>query len=184
MNRIIQTNEDAMPDHVINGHDPCVDAMASMELVQLKLERGPDFGLYFSSIESIFSRLERCRPARLGAVFETLGSLRPSPYTQYAQLVRRCDHDDQLVDELINCVHHYDFIWAGFHDVSLEHTADDAHIRHPISPPQKFVKDHHIDSSDHALARLDDRLRRLYNSLPVGTVLAVIGSSKVDDRLR
>jgi RNA exonuclease 1 len=42
------------------GHDPCEDAIASMELVQLKMEKGPKFGLHSDYLtETMVERLRQ-----------------------------------------------------------------------------------------------------------------------------
>lgn len=172
------------------GHDSCVDAATSMELVKLKLARGPDFGLYFSSTESIFSRLERCRPVRLGAIFETLGSTRPSPFTKHARIVRRCDTDDQLVDEVMNAIGSYDFVWASLHDQSLNYPTFESRFQPPVSPTltSEDAKNNRYNpfSADltGSLSCLDGYVQKIWSNLPAGTVLVVIGATKTDDRVR
>lgn len=190
LNRIIQSDEDTLIDSLVVGHDSCVDAATSMELVKLKLARGPDFGLYFSSTESIFSRLERCRPARLGAIFETLGSTRPSPFTKHARAVRRCDTDDQLVDEVMNAIGCYDFVWASLHDQSLNHPNFESRFQPPVSPTltsEDAKNTRYTPISAHptsSLSCLDGYVQKIWSNLPAGTVLVVIGATKTDDRVR
>ncbi|KAG2187941.1 hypothetical protein INT44_000691 [Umbelopsis vinacea] len=184
LNRIIQSDEDTLMDNLVVGHDSCVDAATSMELVSLKLARGPDFGLYFSSTESIFSRLERCRPSRLGAIFETSGSSRHSPFTKHAKAVKRCDTEDQLVDEVIDAVGCYDFVWASLQDHSLNQPVFDPRIQLPVSP-KLTSEDSKINRYCHTppLSSLDGYVQKIWSNLPAGTVLVVIGATKSDDRV-
>jgi RNA exonuclease 1 len=176
--------------HSVVGHDSCVDASASMELVKLKLARGPDFGLYFPSTESIFSRLERCRPSRHGAVIETLGSIRPSPFTQHAKASKRCDNDEQLVDEVIEATGCYDFIWASLHGLPPNQPTFESRFQPPVSPTltaAEVPESKLYRSSTHlslSLSRLDGYVQKIWSCLPVGTVLVVIGSAIMDDRVR
>jgi RNA exonuclease 1 len=190
LNRIIQSDENTLIDNLVVGHDSCVDAATSMELVRLKLARGPDFGLYFSSTESIFSRLERCRPFRLGAIFETLGSTRPSSYTKHAKVVRRCETDNQLVDEVIDAIGSYDFVWASLHDPSLNQLIFESRIQPPVSPTltsEDAKTSRYWPTPTHppsSLSCLDGYVQKIWSNLPAGTVLVVIGATKVDDRIR
>jgi hypothetical protein len=105
--------------------------------------------------------------------------------------VRRCEDDDQLIDQLIESVVYYDFMWANLHELPPPNRSitNPAYIQSPTSLIQKYTNQYSdgetvSDASSQALADLDNMLRRLYNSLPTGTVLAVIGASKLDDRLR
>ncbi|KAI8338643.1 hypothetical protein BC941DRAFT_423461 [Chlamydoabsidia padenii] len=55
---IKSTYQDQQPTP--RGHDPCEDAIASMELVQLKMEKGPKFGLHSDFLtETMVERLQQ-----------------------------------------------------------------------------------------------------------------------------
>ncbi|KAJ2960386.1 hypothetical protein NQZ79_g4254 [Umbelopsis isabellina] len=166
------------------GHDPREDALASLDLVKLKLSRGPEFGLYVSNAESIFSRLERRRPARYGAILSSNLSSRPSVYTQQAQLLRQCGDDEQLFNDLISHVGSYDFTWASFENITSSSHDTPLYNKHSESPP-KFGHQYTLPSRKHqALGTLDQRLQILYNYLPTGTVLAVIGTEDAKEQHR
>lgn len=166
------------------GHDPREDALASLDLVKLKLSRGPEFGLYVSNAESIFSRLERRRPPRYGAILSSNSSSRPSTYTQQAQLFRQCGDDEQLFNHLINHIGSHDFIWANFENITSSTHDTPPYINLSESPPQSGHQYTPSSRKHNALTTLDQRLQILYSYLPTGTVLAVIGTADAKDQQR
>ncbi|KAI3641019.1 hypothetical protein MIR68_001897 [Amoeboaphelidium protococcarum] len=56
LNRLIQENSNS----TTAGHDSIVDAVACIDLLRLKLEKGYSFGLSMTESESLFKRLQSC----------------------------------------------------------------------------------------------------------------------------
>ncbi|KAG2173780.1 hypothetical protein INT43_005200 [Umbelopsis isabellina] len=184
LDRNIQSYGSTIQSGAELGHDPREDALASLDLVKLKLSRGPEFGLYISNAESIFSRLERRRPPRYGAILSSNLSSRPSIYTQQAQLLRQCGDDEQLFNHLLNEVGSYDFIWASFENITPSKQDIPPYINHSESPPKSGHQYTLSSSKHHGLATLDQRLQVLYNYLPTGTVLVVVGTADAKEQHR
>ncbi|CAM0136455.1 unnamed protein product [Umbelopsis sp. WA50703] len=184
LDRNIQGYASPLEDRVEMGHDPGEDALASLDLVKLKLCRGPEFGLYVSNVESIFTRLERRRPARYGALLTSNPSSRPSIHMQQAQLLRQCADDEQLFNDLLSYVGSYDLTWANFENIISESHDTHPYINHTESPPKLEHQYTPPLLKHYALATLDQRLQVLYSYLPAGTVLAVIGTADTKEKNR
>ncbi|KAJ9054523.1 hypothetical protein DSO57_1013600 [Entomophthora muscae] len=93
LNRTIQ----AAPEG--QGHDSVEDAIACMDLVKLKLQKGPSFGIYKSNLETVFSRLARLpSDAIRSGVADYISSL---PLADGAAVFRPCESDLEVRDQAI-----------------------------------------------------------------------------------
>lgn len=90
-----------------NGHDSVEDALAVLDLVRLKCEKGPKWGTLDANGESIFRRISRARKLD--------GRERQSAIVEYGTPERglgreatfkiACEHDDQIIQGILRAAH-------------------------------------------------------------------------------
>src|SRR5690606_32638434 len=84
------------------GHDSVEDALACIDLVKLKLEKGLKFGSHERTSENVFTRIERGHASsgtRHGACWSALVDYSSSSrmYAQAAKKTVICNNDDEVV---------------------------------------------------------------------------------------
>lgn len=81
------------------GHDSIEDAIACMDLVKLKLQKGPAFGIFKSNLETVFSRLARLPTNAIrSGVADYISSL---PLADGAAVFRPCESDLEVRDQAV-----------------------------------------------------------------------------------
>jgi DNA polymerase III epsilon subunit-like protein len=120
LKRTIQVrDEDKKPGDVL-GHDPCEDAVASLELLERKLRYGVNYGLYgLSQVETILGFLNR--NGQKGVVIECnadLSLLMKRKLAETREDYWSLDTDEQVAEKIIDQHKHKQIIIARF-DLSL-----------------------------------------------------------------
>ncbi|ORX93144.1 hypothetical protein K493DRAFT_316139 [Basidiobolus meristosporus CBS 931.73] len=155
----------------IVGHDSAEDASTCIDLLKLKLKRGPDFGVFMVDTESIFVRLGRHQPRpKLGAVIDHKGPA--LIYGSDAQTQVECADDEQVVREVADKAQDHDFIWTRFK--SLESLYGSSVDSSTSSTADADVKQLPLDILDPALIELSSHIENLYESLPKRTAFIVL----------
>ncbi|GAA5973295.1 hypothetical protein JCM11641_003057 [Rhodosporidiobolus odoratus] len=98
------------------GHDSEEDARAAVELVRLKMEKGPGFGEFVTDQETVFERIERGNDPRTSAVVDhgTPGQWHGAKATTAIA----CSNDDEVLQGLLDSVSTHDLTIARFMDLS------------------------------------------------------------------
>lgn len=179
------------------GHDSIEDAIACVDLVKMKLERGLGFGSAEIRTESIFSRLERGYLSQgtrhklcWGAVVD-YGN--PAMLYGHAKKTIACQNDEEVVDGIRKVLDwrpelkynpnadpraaltedgEISFVWARLRELELLRGWDNANR-------QQTLSDSTIPSDPPAkvlAAKVTEtvaRLQSIYNALPVNTAFIV-----------
>jgi RNA exonuclease 1 len=181
------------------GHDSVEDALACLNLVKQKCERGPGWGTADTNAESIFKRLGRTtRPragvSRAGAVIDWGDPTRG--HGGQAQVAIGCKSDQEVAEGIDLALKGHaigkdgttqtvDFIWARFRELELvrrwwDHakTADVDEIRQ--SALERLGQNGEDEDVDVKGAELGDAVAKtvahivqVYESLPRGTAFIV-----------
>ncbi|KAG9326687.1 hypothetical protein KVV02_002883 [Mortierella alpina] len=162
------------------GHDSEEDARTCMELVRLKVEKGPGFGEYNQDQESIFSRLDRHTKPRTSAFIDV-----NSHSGEHATTVFKPANDAEVVEAISGALSDHDFVWARLRDMEINHgkiaTVDVNEAEQSIAEPnQPFTR---ISSADkvqaaeeeirEAIQSVDRSIAAIVESLPLNTALLV-----------
>jgi RNA exonuclease 1 len=157
----------------IEGHDSIEDARACLDLLKLKLEKGPQFGTAEESRESIFKRLARPPHSRKTAIVD-YGD--PAKHHPHATVALAASTDDEVVkhfstvangDELAG-ISKVDFCWARLRELEtargfIPPSGQKQDLSVPIPPiapdPPKKVLAQKVEETV-------KRLREMYDSLP------------------
>lgn len=141
------------------GHDSIEDALTCIDLLKLKLKNGPEFGLFNTDSESIFSKLERCDDTKKCAIIDygNLGHW----YGNSLKTFISCFSDDEILDRVLKNIDSHDFIWARFRELeySLGWSGNAA--------------TNDIESIDNEFRKLNERINKLYTCLPKCTILLI-----------
>ncbi|KAG4303756.1 hypothetical protein PORY_002839 [Pneumocystis oryctolagi] len=140
------------------GHDSIEDALACIDLLKLKLKNGPEFGLYNTDSESIFSKLERCDKTKNFTVVDYGGA--GQWYGSSLKTFVSCSSDDEILEGILKNIDS-DFIWARFRE--LEYTLGWS--------GNSVASD--IESIDNSFKNLNERIYKLYTYLPKYTILLI-----------
>ncbi|KAF9970024.1 hypothetical protein BGZ73_007397 [Actinomortierella ambigua] len=98
------------------GHDSREDALACIDLLRLKIEKGPEFGEYNQDQESIFSRLQRFNIPRTSAMIDA-----DSFAGHQATITVKTNSDDEVVQALPKAIAEHDFVFARLRSLELNH---------------------------------------------------------------
>ncbi|BGP19018.1 hypothetical protein JCM10213_009273 [Rhodosporidiobolus nylandii] len=98
------------------GHDSEEDARTAVELVRLKMEKGPGFGEFVTDQETVFERIGRGQDAKTSAVVDhgTPGQWHGAKATTAIA----CTNDDEVLQGLLDSVSKHDLTIARFMDLS------------------------------------------------------------------
>ncbi|XP_073246820.1 uncharacterized protein [Porites lutea] len=86
-----------------------------MELVQLKIKNGPNFGKPSMNKEGLFERI--ARKGRIGAMLDSPGVLRK--FCSGARHAVSCTSDDEVVSQAVELVKTADLLWAHLHQPEM-----------------------------------------------------------------
>jgi RNA exonuclease 1 len=199
LNRDIQKNDGS------TGHDSIEDARACLDLVKLKCEKGPMWGVQGMTTEPIFKRLARySRPNQLtdegAAVFRRGGIVDWSGarhgFTSHASISIGCNSDAEVVEGVKNILQSdgslqdggIDFIWARLRQLEF--------IRRWNNPPSSGGEtggdaqnpsdnEPNITKLTSTVAKTVECICEVYKSLPPRTCYIVYsGTSDTRDLLR
>ncbi|TNY23327.1 ribonuclease H [Rhodotorula diobovata] len=166
------------------GHDSEEDARTAIELVRLKMEKGPGFGEFVTDQETIFERIGRGQDPKTSAVVDhgTPGQWHGAKATTAIA----CSNDDEVLQGMLDSVDKHDLTIGRFMDLS--HTLG---WSQPSSAPAKPASGEATptangsstpaatdgpsapsdESISAAFSSLDARLRALHAALPPLTAL-------------
>ncbi|GAA5979784.1 hypothetical protein JCM10908_003044 [Rhodotorula pacifica] len=167
------------------GHDSEEDARTAIELVKLKMDKGPGFGEFVNDQETIFERIGRGQDPKTSAVVDhgTPGQWHGAKATTAVA----CKNDDEILQGLLDSVDSHDLTIGRF--MELSHTlgwsqsanspakpvapADGNGDASTASAPEDEVAadEPALPDADTALSALNDRLQRLHAALPPLTAL-------------
>ena len=144
-------------NNTVTGHDSVDDSRAALDLVRLKCEKGPNFGVADANGESIFSRL-----ARFGRTSAMVDFNKPEKgFGRCATKTIGCENDDEVMGGLLNTLAgdkgdatQVSFIWAQLRAMERSRST---------------ISGHQETASQAILARLNS----IYEALPASTVLIV-----------
>lgn len=176
LNRSIQTG--------CEGHSSVEDALAAMELFQMKVANGPMFGVPEETGRSIFQLLKTHQNIQSTIVD------RPSlldAFRKNANVIP-CSSDDECIgnvsEELRVGVSR--FVWTQFHDLSsyvraqhsdivpFDDNSTDVHSPGPGLGDEEQIKKH--------LQAMDNRITRAWNALPPSSILIMLtGQANMND---
>ncbi|KAG0252039.1 hypothetical protein DFQ27_008319 [Actinomortierella ambigua] len=98
------------------GHDSREDAVACMDLLRLKLAKGPEFGEFNQDQETIFSRLNRFNIPRSSALIDA-----DSLAGHQATMTVKTNSDAEVVEALPKALAEHDFVFARLRSLELNH---------------------------------------------------------------
>ncbi|GAA5898716.1 hypothetical protein JCM8208_004739 [Rhodotorula glutinis] len=164
-------------DGTVGGHDSEEDARTAIELVRLKMEKGPGFGEFVTDQETIFERIGRGQDPKTSAVVDhgTPGQWHGAKATTAIA----CSNDDEVLQGMLDSVDKHDLTIGRFMDLShtlgwsqpsssAKPASSDATATTADGPAEPST-----ESLDAAFAGLDKRLRDLHAALPPLTALIV-----------
>ncbi|KAG0210732.1 hypothetical protein BGX28_009007 [Mortierella sp. GBA30] len=162
------------------GHDSEEDAQTCMDLVKLKVEKGPGFGEYNQDQESIFSRLSRHTKPRTSAFIDL-----NHHSGEHATTIFKPVTDAEVVEAIPEALLEHDFVWARLRNMEINHgkiaVMDMDEAGHSLAEPsQAFTK---VNSADkvqaaeseirEAIQSVDRSIAQIVESLPPNTALLV-----------
>ncbi|XP_067043980.1 uncharacterized protein [Acropora muricata] len=142
-----------------NGHCSVEDASACMELVQLKIENGPDFGAPPVEKEGLFERTSR--NGKIVAMLDYSGILRK--FCTGATHTVSCSSDEEIVSNAVQLMQGSEILWAHLHEAEMflkenESTVDEE--------KEKRWKD--------VLQSVDNRIKEIHDAVPSQSLLLVL----------
>ncbi|KAL8279273.1 hypothetical protein RQP46_008310 [Phenoliferia psychrophenolica] len=98
------------------GHDSEEDARTCVELLQLKMQKGPGFGEFVTDQETVFERIARGPEPKTSAVVDhgTPGQWHGAK----AQTTIACSTDDEILEGMISSIGSHDFTLGRFMELS------------------------------------------------------------------
>ncbi|GEM09292.1 RNA exonuclease 1 [Rhodotorula toruloides] len=170
------TGVDGQP---VVGHDSQEDARTAIELLKLKMEKGPGFGEMTIDQETIFERIGRGQDAKTSAVVDH-GT--PMQWIgAKATTAVACKNDDEVLQGLLDSVEQHDLTVGRFMDLS--HTLG---WTQPFSQRGRNANEGEASNGDsasrnsfssndigNAYTALNKRLQALHAALPPLTALIV-----------
>ncbi|KAI8050582.1 hypothetical protein BDF22DRAFT_695698 [Syncephalis plumigaleata] len=157
------------------GHDSAEDALACLDLVKLKLVKGFEFGRNNKGTTSIFERLERQTPPRIGAASDRASTRHL--YSEAASFIS-CDTDDQVIDAILEQTKEHHLIIGKLHNLENHHnpTANkrSESQESPLKEMNLTMPPPPLEPNVELLTQLDEQVDRLARGLPAGTGLIVL----------
>jgi len=181
MAKEIQKNDGKEGEH--GGHDPEEDAKTSLELFQLKLQRGVTFGEFQQDVESIFEKISKPSGKRhAGATAAVVDHGNPAQWHgAKAKTAVACSTDDEVIQGIIDTIPSHDLVFARMMDLShaVGWTTTQNARQFPMATVDRSSSPpgHPESSSDavnKAFAELNERLTRLHRSLPKSTAIILM----------
>ncbi|KAG0331116.1 hypothetical protein BG000_011192 [Podila horticola] len=99
-----------------NGHDSIEDAKTCLDLVKLKLEKGPLFGEFSQEQESLFARLDRHTAPRTSAMIDSFTFAGKAATTTI-----KSASDTETVKAVQEAVATHGFVWARLRGMEINH---------------------------------------------------------------
>ncbi|ANB13282.1 Rnh70p [Sugiyamaella lignohabitans] len=155
LDREIQTQGD-------QGHDSVEDAQACIDLLNVKLKNGRDFGLNKVRSVNLIKKLATGAPPKTTAIAD-YGV--PHWHEEYAKTVVSCFSDDEIIANVAKFSHSHDFVWGRLRD---------------LEKAKGWISDQERSTDEEIQAKyveLNDRLLKLYQQLPHNTALIIMGGS-------
>ncbi|KAK9765840.1 hypothetical protein K7432_005508 [Basidiobolus ranarum] len=151
------------------GHDSAEDAITCIDLLKMKLRKGPDFGVFMVDTESIFVRLSRHQPKpKLGAVIDHKGAA--LIYGSDAQTQLECSSDEQVVTEVRDKTQDHDFIWTRLKGLESLYgnyvSTENSVYENTDQIPFEIL--------DPILTEMSSNIENLFDSLPKRTAFIVL----------
>lgn len=171
--------------HGIDGHNSVEDALACLDLVKLKCEKGPAWGTYEATVESVFKRLNRAPKAGLANTADATGKTgaiidHGAPEKNFGQMATYCigcGDDAEIVAGVKRAVLGdpdgsyipgigVDFTWARLRELEISRgwRNDNATPPPPIPSPAALVE---------AVTRTVDHIKNIREFLPPCTLFIV-----------
>ncbi|KAG0334195.1 hypothetical protein BG004_000524 [Podila humilis] len=168
-----------------NGHDSVEDASTCLDLVKLKLEKGPLFGEYSQELESLFSRLHRHTMPKTSAMIDADSFSGQAPTTTIL-----AQEDSKVVDAIKTAVPTHNFVWARLRGMEINHgKVPEAEVaagqliktaRASVVPSASKIQATEQEICE-AARKMDKHIAEIVESLPVNTAL-IITSGQGDYR--
>ncbi|KAM9956819.1 hypothetical protein ACTFIR_003553 [Dictyostelium discoideum] len=92
LNRIIQSTK-----HGKLGHDSIEDARATMDLAQLKIQKGKSFGTTFASMENLFDKINKHE--KKSSFIDRLEDIKT--FTSQVVSCFNCENDNEVIEKII-----------------------------------------------------------------------------------
>ncbi|XP_046855353.1 uncharacterized exonuclease C637.09-like isoform X2 [Xenia sp. Carnegie-2017] len=149
----------------VGGHCSIEDASTCMQLVQLKISKGPDFGLKDDNRDeiSIFDKLkEKSVHPFKGVMVDTKSNI--TLHSGCADCVV-CFNDEEVVRNVVNNLSKRQFIWSQLHGMDL-------------------VKSVNAEDIEHSLQQIDANIAKINEELPEKTLFFLILGSANTASLR
>ncbi|ORX62036.1 hypothetical protein DM01DRAFT_313361 [Hesseltinella vesiculosa] len=175
----------------INRHDSVQDAKASLDLFQLKVQRGIKFGRHGLPMELIFDRLKR-QDGRDSLIMQSLAPARPSTFQSgLGNLYQRHDSDDALVAAVVDQCKNQHLLLAQTQGCSIyEQNAEDDDdsggdgLNTTVPPMVLSYNPNHDPAVAKRVAKLDDYIHTIYQALPLNTAFMVLGGIGQNQRFQ
>lgn len=175
------------------GHDSEEDARAAIELVHLKLARGPNFGEFANDQESIYERLSREEP-KVRTCMVDHGN--PGQWHgAKADTAVACETDAEIAKGLLENALDHHFVFGRM--LELSHRLGwskpsntvtgrtTAAAKNAVIAPETAevdsaadLRDSGPEGLDAAYARLNGHIRDVYESLPINTAFIVMSGHR------
>jgi RNA exonuclease 1 len=199
LNREIQNNDGS------TGHDSIEDARACLDLVKLKCEKGPMWGVQGMTTEPIFKRIARTSrndwtdsstspAARRGAMVDWRGARHG--FSAHADVAISCNSDAEVVEGVTDLIQsnepgnrgNFDFVWARLKQLEL--TRRWTKENGPVGENRDEINSNHsteptISELTAAVASTIECIAKMYEALPPNTCFIVYsGTSDMRELVR
>ncbi|CAN6630961.1 RNA exonuclease 1 [Trichomonascus vanleenenianus] len=154
----------------VRGHDSTEDAIASLNLAQLKMSMGRSFGLVKETHTNLAKRLRKYEKSTAVVDMQL-----PRWHEDHARDILLGADDDDIVKGVLQCAKNNDLVFARLHE--LGHLAGWLNNYDNNAPPDQ-------EKLEMGYRRLNQRLQRLYDGLPQDTALIVWTGSGEPHKLR
>ncbi|RMX46312.1 hypothetical protein pdam_00000564 [Pocillopora damicornis] len=142
-----------------SGHCSIEDARTCMELVQLKIKNGPNFGKTLSGKEGFFKRIERSR--KRGSILDFPGVVKK--FGKGATHAVTCTSDEEVVSGAVKIMESSDIVWTHLHEAEMFFKEEQSSNN---ENQQRTFKDvlHSVDSS----------IQQIHDAVPSDCLLLVV----------
>jgi len=144
-----------------DGHCSVEDAKACMELVQLKIQNGPNFGIPPIEKEGLFERT--ARSGKTASMLDYPGVLRR--FCNGATHAINCTSDEEVVSQAVKQMDASDILWAHLHEPEMFRKEQEG---------LSSVKEKQERTWKEVLQSVDSRIKQILESVPSNSLMLVI----------
>ncbi|MBW0493406.1 hypothetical protein O181_033121 [Austropuccinia psidii MF-1] len=160
------------------GHDSQEDARTAVELLKMKMEKGPGFGEFTNDQESFFERIGRGNNPKKGAVVD-FGLTDPKSGNGTSRNLWKnatsCSFssDKEISDTIISLLDDHDFVFGRMMELSYAIGWSQPYKSKELATTDSAIPEKPELDTDKVYHDLDNNLKSLNEKLPKGTALII-----------